>query len=128
MRQIYHKALMPTLERGENHPDQVALCTETTIADIKNQPYDKLRRTDALCPQLLVIYEMPKHREAWLEVSLEKTVLQRCAFWVNLHGKAEVKTDSVAVRIPIENVFDDRAIIKILSDTHEKAIQGQSWG
>jgi hypothetical protein len=89
--------------------------------------YDKLRRTDAQAPQLLVVLEMPKDRQEWLEVS-PPLVLRNAAYWRSLRGLPAVDTASAAVHIPSENLFDHKAIADILQQAHARAREGHTWG
>jgi hypothetical protein len=89
--------------------------------------YDKLRRTDAQAPQLLVVLEMPKHRQEWLEVT-PPLVLRNAAYWRSLRGLPAVDTASTAVHIPSTNLFDHKAIVDILKRAHARAREGYTWG
>lgn len=89
--------------------------------------YDKLRRNDAQAPQLLVVFEMPKDQESWLDVQPAMTVLRRAAYWLDLRGKQPATTASTAVHIPSSNLFDHHAIEQILHRAHSRALEGLSW-
>jgi hypothetical protein len=89
--------------------------------------YDKLRRTDAQAPQLLVVLEMPKDRQEWLEVT-PPLVLRHAAYWRSLRGLPAVETASTAVHIPSTNLFDHKAIADILKQAHARAREGHTWG
>jgi hypothetical protein len=89
--------------------------------------YNKLRRTDAQVPQLLVVLEMPKERQEWLEVT-PPLVLRHAAYWRSLRGLPAVETASTAVHIPSTNLFDHKAIADILKQAHARARDGHTWG
>lgn len=89
--------------------------------------YDKLRRTDAQAPQLLVVLEMPKDREEWLEVT-PPLVLRHAAYWRSLRGLPSVDTASTAIHLPSTNLFDHKAIAEILRQAHARAREGHTWG
>jgi hypothetical protein len=89
--------------------------------------YDKLRRIDAQAPQLLVVLEMPKDRQQWLEVT-PPLMLRHAAYWRSLRGLPAVDTASTAVHIPSTNLFDHNAIVDILKRAHARARDGHTWG
>lgn len=89
--------------------------------------HDKLRRTDAQAPQLLVVYEMPAAQDLWLGVQPTMTTLQHAAYWIDLRGKPPVTTASTAVHLPAANLFDHKAIMDILDRAHARALDGLSW-
>ena len=75
---------------------------------LDTRTYDRLRRTDAMFPQLLVVLEMPQDRHEWLEV-MPPLVLRNAAYWCSLRGRPPVDTASTAVHIPSRNLFDHKA-------------------
>jgi len=89
--------------------------------------YDKLRRTDALGPRLLVVLEMPKEHREWLEVA-PPLMLRHAAYWRSLRGLPAVDTATTAVHIPSTNLFDHKAIVDILKQAHARAREGHTWG
>jgi len=89
--------------------------------------YDKLRRTDAQAPQLLVVLEMPRNRQEWLEVA-PPLVLRNAAYWRSLRGLPAIDTASTAIHIPSTNLFDHNAIVDILKQAHARAREGHTWG
>lgn len=89
--------------------------------------YDKLRRTDVQSPQILVIFEMPADERAWLSVRPPTTTLRHAAYWADLRGKPAVAGDSVAVHVPVAQLFDENAIVNILRRTHARALEGLAW-
>jgi hypothetical protein len=89
--------------------------------------YDKLRRTDAQAPQLLVVLEMPAEQREWLSVP-PPLVLRNAAYWQSLRGRPPVETASTAIHIPLTNIFDHNAIKDILERAHAFARDGQTWG
>jgi hypothetical protein len=89
--------------------------------------YDELRRTDATSPRLFVVFEMPKDRQAWFEVT-PPLVLRNAAYWCSLRGHPAVDTATTAVHIPSVNLFDHKAIVDILKRAHARALEGRTWG
>jgi hypothetical protein len=99
----------------------------TLSFQLDTSTYDKLRRTDAQAPRLLVVLEMPKEQQEWLEVT-PPLVLRHAAYWCNLRGRPAVDTASTAVHIPSTNLFDHKAIVDILKQAHARAREGHTWG
>jgi len=86
--------------------------------DLEAGAYNDLvsRANGKAIPFLLVLLCLPKDETGWLDVSMDRLVLQRCAFWAKLDGAA---TDNVAtkrVEIPVANVFSPAAVTSILQD------------
>jgi hypothetical protein len=100
---------------------------DTLSFQLDTPTYDKLRRIDAITPQLFVVFEMPKRPQEWLDVT-PPLVLRSAAYWRILRGSPAVDTATTAVHIPSTNLFDDRAIVNILKQAHARARQGQTWG
>jgi hypothetical protein len=100
---------------------------DTLSFQLDTQTYDKLRRTDALAPRLLVVFEMPKDRQEWLEVT-PPLVLRNAAYWCSLRVRPAVDTASTAMHIPSANLFDHKAIVDILKQAHARAREGHTWG
>jgi hypothetical protein len=55
----------------------------------------------------------------WLQVSVDKLILQKCAHWVQLDGVLTGNSSSKRVRIPVNNVFTPEAVSNILRDIKE---------
>lgn len=89
--------------------------------------YNKLRRTDAQAPQLLVILEMPPDDIHWLSVP-PPLIIREAAYWCILRGEPPIETATTAVHLSEDQVFDHRAITAIIEHAHARAIEGQTWG
>ena len=72
---------------------------------IKN--YNDLR-VETQTPRLLVVLDLPNDESRWMTVTIEKLILRRRAYWLNLQRDHEEVTDqkTVTVRIPEQNIFD----------------------
>ena len=74
---------------------------------LKRRNYDLLRGERTMMPRLLVVLDLPRNADQWLEISSEALMLRRAAYWVSLRGspKTSNKT-STTIKIPEENLFD----------------------
>ena len=80
---------------------------------IKN--YNDLR-VSTQTPRLLVVLKLPKDKSRWMTVTTADLVLRRRAYWLSLQrGHDEVVGQkTVTVRIPKDNVFDVKALQKLM--------------
>ncbi len=90
---------------------------------LDRRTYDLLRG-NAICPMLLVVLDMPADRDSWLSVTEDGLLPRRAAFWKDMRGAPAITTDSVAVHISPENMFDHRAILKILEQSDRDSRKG----
>lgn len=67
-------------------------------------------------PFLLVLLCIPHDDTVWLDVSPDRLVIQKCAYWLQLDGVLTANTASKRVRIPVANVFSPASVVKILGD------------
>ena len=73
---------------------------------IKNKNYNDLRFDDPGTPRILVILFLPKERSSWIDQSVDRLIMKKCAYWVSLKGCSEVKKEGLTtVEIPRENIF-----------------------
>lgn len=74
---------------------------------LKRRNYDLLRGERTMMPRLLVVLDLPKNSDQWLEISSEALMLRRAAYWVSLRGSPEtLNKTSITIMIPKENLFD----------------------
>jgi hypothetical protein len=88
------------------------------VYDLEASAYNDLveRAGSGGFPFLLVLLCLPKNDAGWLDVSADKLILQKCAYWAKLNGALTNNTATCRIRIPIANVFTPEAVIGILSD------------
>lgn len=74
---------------------------------LKRKNYDDLRAQTQV-PRIIVVLSLPKNEETWVNVSLQKLVLKRSAFWASLKNMPELPDgqQSTTIEIPVENHFD----------------------
>lgn len=68
---------------------------------LKRRNYDLLRE-EAMVPRILVLLELPKIEQEWIDVTPERMTLRRCAWWASLAGQPET-TNKESVTISIQN-------------------------
>jgi hypothetical protein len=72
---------------------------------LKRGNYDSLREPGT--PQLLVVLDLPPEEDRWIEVSPERLIVRRCAFWASPRDWGETSNAcSVTISIPEANRFD----------------------
>jgi hypothetical protein len=89
--------------------------------------YSKLIRTDAVMPQLFVVYEMPRTQQDWLRVTAHQSKLRHRAYWADLRGMPPAIGGSAAVHVPVTQPFDAAAIQAIMNKAHQLSLAGQTW-
>ena len=72
--------------------------------------YDLLREP-AQVPRVLVVLDLPRDEERWLDISEQELVMRRCAYWVAIAGAPESGNEhTVTVSIPTANRLDVPAL------------------
>lgn len=81
-------------------------------------------RIDTQTPRLLVVLDLPKDDQRWMEVTGEELVLRRRAYWMSLKGKEETSnTSTVSVRIPATNLFNVESLRRLMDQSRTGSIQ-----
>ncbi|HTH49891.1 MAG TPA: DUF4365 domain-containing protein [Candidatus Limnocylindria bacterium] len=88
------------------------------VYDLEANAYNDLaeRAGTGAFPFLLVLLCLPKADDSWLDVTNEKLILQKCAFWAKLGGEQTANTGTRRIRIPVANVFTPTAVRAILGE------------
>jgi hypothetical protein len=74
---------------------------------LKKKNYDDLR-VETQVPRILVVLALPKNEATWLDVSVTRLIMRRCAYWMSLRGQPDLNEgqQSVTVSLPDKNRFD----------------------
>lgn len=88
------------------------------VYDLEVNAYNDLveRAGSGGLPFLLVLLCLPKNEVGWLNVSADKLILQKCAYWAKLNGALTDNAATRRIRIPVANVFTPKAVVGILRD------------
>jgi|SRR5581483_2084060 len=88
------------------------------VYDLESNAYNDLveRAGSGAFPFLLILLCLPKDDSTWLDVSVDKLIIQKCAHWCQLDGALTRNVNSKRVRIPLANVFTPQALGNILSE------------
>ena len=82
--------------------------------DLPVRNYERLIRPSQV-PRYLVLLALPPDGSNWLDVSVDRLMMQRCAYWVSLAGETEKDNrGTVTVSIPPGNLFDPDALQQLL--------------
>ena len=80
-------------------------------------------RIDTQTPRLLVVLDLPKDDQRWMEVTGEELVLMRRAYWMSLKGAEETANIStVSVRIPATNLFNLESLRQLMDRSRTGSI------
>lgn len=70
-------------------------------------------------PIILVVYQLPRDPNHWLECSLPQITLRRCARWLSLKGFPETTNDSKTVHIPWDQTLDVKSMQTLMQKSRE---------
>lgn len=86
------------------------------VYDLEADAYNDLvsRAGTGALPFLLVLLCIPKDEAVWLDVSADRLILQKCAYWLQLDGVLTSNEATKRVRIPTANVFTPQSVADIL--------------
>jgi len=87
------------------------------VYDLEADAYNDLvsRAGKGGLPFLLILLCIPHNDASWLEVSPDRLVIQKCAYWLQLDGVLTQNIESKRVGIPIANVFSPASVVQILN-------------
>lgn len=87
---------------------------------LKRRNYDLLRQEKTMMPRLLVVLDLPKDADQWLEITSRALMLRRAAYWVSLRGSPEtLNKTSITIKIPKENLFDVSSLRALMEKARE---------
>jgi hypothetical protein len=80
---------------------------ESLKFQLKKKNYDDLR-VPTIVPRIIVVLDLPRREPSWLNISVQRLTIKRCAFWMSLRGMPELPSgrESITIEIPIANNFD----------------------
>jgi Domain of unknown function (DUF4365) len=89
---------------------------------LNKKNYDDLRAATQV-PRILVVLRMPRKQAAWLDVSVSRLIMRRCAYWVSLSGLPDLAVGQLSktITIPGSNLFDCESL-KTLMDKSRQGI------
>jgi hypothetical protein len=82
---------------------------------ISKDRYNTFRNPTPSVHRIVVILHLPEGQEDWLRVSDNAMLLHHRAYWVSVEGRPIATTESVTVKAPTSQVFDDVALCQIMS-------------
>jgi hypothetical protein len=89
---------------------------------LKRRNYDLLM-ADTMIPRILVVMDLPKNESDWLEVTADRLILRRCAYWASLGGLGETANkESVTILIRSSNRFDVESLKALMEQARRGII------
>ena len=82
---------------------------------LDNDHLRKLAHTRVAVHKILVVMLVPRQVDEWLLAEPDRLEVRHCCYWVNLAGHTVTGKRRTNVRIPTEQVFDDRALCAIMA-------------
>ena len=84
--------------------------------------YDLLREP-AQVPRVLVVLNLPRDEERWLEISGQELVMRHCAYWTTIAGAPESRNEhTVTISIPTANRLDAPALRNLMERARKRKL------
>ena len=108
---------------GAPHLEVQVKCTaDFTLEDdhftfpLRVENYERLRKQNLAIPRILIVMLVPANCIEWLDISEERMLSKRCAYFRSLYGQpATDNAATISVQIPRANVFDVAALGQMMS-------------
>jgi hypothetical protein len=65
-------------------------------------------------PGILIVYDLPKPTEEWLESSVENMILRRCCYWVAPKWEPTTNISTVTIEIPKNQILTHAALQELM--------------
>lgn len=76
--------------------------------------YNRLRSVGSNPFKILVLLQLPRAQDDWLNINADQLILRRCARWVSLRGAQDTANQSsVTVYVPKAQIFSPQALREI---------------
>lgn len=88
--------------------------------------YNHLRETPRSCPIILMVLELPRNREDWLDCEGEGLTMRRRAWWLSLAGYPEINTKTKTVTLPQTQLLTPDSIKDLMARAREWSPESRS--
>ena len=89
--------------------------------DLDIETYDRLRNIYHDVPIFLIVLLVPKDINNWVQITQEKLVVKKCAYYISLKGfPKSTNTKTVRIKIPIKNLVTPSSLNDIITDIAEQ--------
>lgn len=82
---------------------------------LKNEHLEYLTYLQPTVNRILVVMLLPSNIDDWIIAHSNYLELRHCCYWVNLSGHPITGRDRTTIRIPTNQLFDDRALCGIMA-------------
>ena len=69
----------------------------------------------ASSPRVLVVLILPSDDKRWIEHSVQRLLIRRCAYWLKMTGLPTSSKAFKTVRLPKTNVFSPDALLAMMT-------------
>jgi hypothetical protein len=90
------------------------LRNDTVIYRMEPKAYNKCVKWNAPLPIILIVFHLPNDETEWSNLTENRLQLKHCGYWRFMNVHEQVRSKKV-VRIPRRHIFDENAVIDILS-------------
>lgn len=82
---------------------------------LSRKRFEQLAIPNPTINKIVLIMALPESQEDWVRASQEKLELYHAMYWVNLAGLPHSGSESVMIKAPLTQVFDDVALCGIMT-------------
>ncbi|WP_163920427.1 DUF4365 domain-containing protein [Photobacterium sp. Alg240-V54] len=83
------------------------------VFQLEKKNYNYLVKPSPI-PLLLVVHYAPKMFDEWLDERDSGTTIKYASYWYSLYGYDQITAGSRVVRIPLEQRFDSKALMRMM--------------
>lgn len=99
------------------------IVNDKVVYDLEIKNYKDLIETHVGRQRILILYILPEEKEDWVDISSERTVLKKCAYWCSLRGLQDVNNHStVRIKIPVSQLLTKDELIRIMNIIKEGGV------
>jgi hypothetical protein len=85
---------------------------------LNQNTYNTYRSLERPHPYLVILLQLPKSADEWLNVTPECLILQKCAYWVDLYGAPTTIAKQPTIYFPSQNLFTDKQLENVILKTY----------
>lgn len=91
---------------------------------LKKKNYDDLKIA-TIVPRIVVILALPRNEVNWLNVTVSRLILRKCAYWASVVGKPDLPAgqNSATIDVPAANRFDVEGLKKLMEMARSGAVK-----
>ena len=89
---------------------------------LSQKNYNDLRDPNRMVPLILVVVQLPRNEERWIDVKDDRMVLCRRAWWASLRGASSTNQQSKTVVVPKDQRLDVDVLIGLMGRARDREL------